>query len=157
MGWILGFRMTKVLGALLLMGSVIGCGEGGPAAPAPTVAPGYAGPVPSGELQGELKSLSEKTFRDSQGGLGKGEWTVVSGFAVAPHPAAAGWIKEPHATVVRRGVDPARATADDRRYARLDSDDEARAFIGLVRQNPVETGELAPDATPPNAPSPPGG
>lgn len=152
MGWILGFRVTKVLGALLLMGSVISCGEAGPAAPV-----GYNGPVPSGELQGELKSLAGETFRDPQGGLGKGEWTVVSGFAVAPHPAAAGWIKEPHATVVRRGIDPARANADDRRYVRLDTDNEARAFIDLVRQNPVETGELSPNATPQNKPPAPGG
>ena len=127
----LGLWVCALVGALVLLPS--GCEERGRPAPP---APGYSGPAPSAGLQRELKLLAGQSFTGSGPLIEEGEWTVINGFSVAPQAAGKG----PHATVVRRGVDPAGAGPADLRSLPLTTDEEAHAFSALVRGSAAKPG-----------------
>jgi hypothetical protein len=138
-----GMRPAGVvwLSLLLLAIGPTGCDKAPPPTARLAVTPGYAGPLPAPDVRRQLQSLNGATFLDAAGSFGGGEWTVISGFAVTPHyPLSSGGVKEPHATLVRRNIDPSRAAPEDLRHVRLSTDEDAQLFIGRVKGTLAQRG-----------------
>jgi hypothetical protein len=93
-----------------------------------------------------LKGLRGATFTDSEGRFGGGDWVVESGFAVTPHKGGKSkdlGTKEPHATLRRASASGRDAESDEYCFVRIESDDDARAFVEYVSQR-THAGERTP-------------
>jgi hypothetical protein len=101
------------------------------------VAPGYHGPLPSVEAREVLKELTGRSFKDTDGAHGGGEW-VVGAFGVVPNPVTG---KGPVISIERRESvgTPVRYGGEDpgRRWIPMEHDADIARFYELVTGEPA--------------------
>lgn len=100
-----------MLATLLTLGFACGGGDAPP--------PGYVGAVPGARGQFALSELQGKTFVDSTGALGGGEW-IVGPFGVVPNPVSE---KGPVVRLSRGG---------DERWLPIETDGDVADFVKRV-------------------------